>query len=100
VGAFEGCDLDGNGGLRLVLCADRTRAESSRLGNGGPSVRGRAFGIFDFTTSVTTLLASLITGEIWKHYGAPLPFALSAGLALVCALLLLASPKFRAAPGS
>jgi MFS family permease len=66
----------------------------------GPSVRGRAFGVFDFTTSVTTLLASLITGEIWKHYGAPLPFGLSAGLALVCALLLLASPKSRAAATS
>jgi MFS family permease len=63
----------------------------------GASVRGRAFGVFDFTTSVTTLLASLITGEIWKHYGAPLPFGLSAGLALVCALLLLASPKSRVA---
>jgi MFS family permease len=58
-----------------------------------PAVRGRAFGIFDFTTSVTTLLASVITGEIWKHFGAPLPFALSAGLALVCAVLLLVSPK-------
>jgi len=58
-----------------------------------PAIRGRAFGIFDFTTSVTTLLASVITGEIWKHYGAPLPFKLSAGLALVCAMLLLASPK-------
>lgn len=58
-----------------------------------PAIRGRAFGIFDFTTSVTTLLASVITGEIWKQYGAPLPFALSAGLALVCAVLLLASPK-------
>ena len=57
------------------------------------TVRGRAFGIFDFTTSVTTLLASLITGEVWKHYGAPLPFGLSAGLALVCAVLLLVSPK-------
>ncbi len=62
-----------------------------------PAVRGRAFGIFDFTTSVTTLLASVITGEIWKHYGAPLPFALSAGLALVCAVLLLVSPKDAAA---
>jgi hypothetical protein len=66
----------------------------------GASVRGRAFGIFDFTTSVTTLLASLITGEIWKHYGAPLPFGLSAGLALLCALMLLASPKSRAATSS
>ena len=56
-------------------------------------LRGRAFGIFDFTISVTTLMASLIMGELWKHYGAPLPFGLSAGLALVCALLLLISPK-------
>jgi MFS family permease len=66
----------------------------------GAGVRGRAFGVFDFTTSVTTLLASLITGEIWKHYGAPLPFGLSAGLALVCALLLLAAPKSPAAAPS
>ena len=62
-----------------------------------PAVRGRAFGIFDFTTSVTTLLASLLTGELWKHYGAPLPFGLSAGLALVCAVLLLVAPKPTAA---
>ncbi len=60
------------------------------------SVRGRAFGIFDFTTSVTTLLASVIMGELWKHYGAPLPFALSAGLALVCAVMLLVSAQPRA----
>jgi len=61
----------------------------------GPGVRGRAFGIFDFTTSVTTLLASLIMGVLWKHYGASLPFGLSAGLALVCAGLLLVSPRAR-----
>ena len=57
------------------------------------SIRGRAFGVFDFTTSVTTLLASVIMGEVWKHYGAPLPFAMSAALALVCAVLLLVGPK-------
>ena len=55
------------------------------------TLRGRAFGVFDFTASVTTLMASVIMGELWKHYGAPLPFGLSAGLALVCAVLLLAS---------
>ena len=78
-------------GLFYALTAPVLKALVSETVN--PLVRGRAFGIFDFTTSVTTLLASLITGELWKHYGAPLPFELSAGLALVCALLLLVSPK-------
>ncbi len=54
-----------------------------------PDVRGKAFGIFYFVTSVAALLASLLTGELWKHFGAPLPFALSAGLAALAASLLL-----------
>ena len=58
-------------------------------------VRGRAFGIYYFTTSIATLVASVATGELWKHYGAPIPFALSAALALVCSALLLASRKPR-----
>ena len=56
-------------------------------------VRGRAFGIYYFTTSIATLLASVATGELWKHYGAPVPFAFSAALALICSLLLLISRK-------
>lgn len=52
--------------------------------------RGRAFGIFAFVTSITALLASLLTGELWKHFGPSLPFYLSAGLAVVAALMLLA----------
>ena len=56
-------------------------------------VRGRAFGIYYFTTSIGTLLASVVTGELWKHYGAPVPLALSAALALVCSVLLLVSRK-------
>jgi MFS family permease len=52
-------------------------------------VRGRALGIYFFLTSLTTLLASLITGELWKAYGAPAPFFLSAGIAAVSALALL-----------
>jgi MFS family permease len=54
-------------------------------------VRGRAFGIYYFMTSIATLLASVVTGELWKHYGAPVPFGLSAALAVVCSLLLLIS---------
>jgi len=55
----------------------------------GQNVRGRALGIYFFVTSVATLAASLITGELWKHYGAGVPFYFSAGLAAVSAMLLL-----------
>ena len=58
-----------------------------------PEIRGRAFGIYYFATSVATLLASVLTGELWKHYGAALPFYLSATLAIVSAGLLLLSKK-------
>jgi MFS family permease len=54
----------------------------------GEQVRGRALGIYFFVTSVATLAASLITGELWKHYGAAIPFYFSAGMALVAAGLL------------
>lgn len=51
--------------------------------------RGRALGIYFFVTSVATLAASLITGELWKHYGAAIPFYFSAALAAISALLLM-----------
>jgi len=54
-----------------------------------PEVRGRALGIYFFLTSVTTLLASVITGELWKAYGAQIPFYLSSCIATVSAGLLL-----------
>jgi len=56
-----------------------------------PEVRGRALGVYYFVTSVATLAASLITGELWKHYGAGVPFYLSAGLAAISAVLLVFS---------
>ncbi|MFY9559685.1 MAG: MFS transporter [Terriglobales bacterium] len=54
-----------------------------------PEVRGRALGIYFFLTSVTTLLASVITGELWRVYGAQIPFYLSSAIATVSAVLLL-----------
>jgi MFS family permease len=54
-------------------------------------VRGRALGVYFFVTSVATLSASLITGQLWKHYGAAVPFYFSAAAALVAATLLLAA---------
>ena len=56
----------------------------------GNETRGRAFGIFFFVSSVAVLLSSIITGELWKHYGPRLPFYLSAGLAATAAGMLLA----------
>jgi len=56
----------------------------------GSDVRGRALGIYFFVTSITTLLASVITGALWKMYGAAVPFYLSAGIAGVSAVALLA----------
>jgi MFS family permease len=59
-------------------------------------VRGRALGVYFFITSVATLAASLITGELWKHYGPAFPFYLSAGIAVISAALLLITPAERA----
>ena len=52
-------------------------------------IRGRALGVYFFVTSVATLAASLLTGELWKHYGAGVPFYFSAGLAVVSGAMLL-----------
>jgi MFS family permease len=54
----------------------------------GENVRGRALGIYFFVTSVATLAASLITGGLWKHYGAAIPFYFSAAMALVASGIL------------
>jgi len=56
----------------------------------GIDVRGRALGIYFFITSVTTLLASILTGALWKIYGAAVPFYFSAVLAAAAAIALLA----------
>ncbi len=54
-----------------------------------PEVRGRALGIYFFLTSVTTLLASIVTGELWKVYGPQIPFYFSSAIAAASAVLLL-----------
>ncbi|MGO9085779.1 MAG: MFS transporter [Candidatus Sulfotelmatobacter sp.] len=52
-------------------------------------IRGRALGIYFFVTSVATLAASLITGELWKHLGAGIAFYVSAALAATSAALFM-----------
>jgi MFS family permease len=58
----------------------------------GQDVRGRALGLYFFVTSVATLAASLITGGLWKYYGASVAFYVSAALAVVSAALLMVAP--------
>lgn len=55
-----------------------------------PGSRGRAFGLFYSFTSIAALLSSVITGQLWKHYGAALPFYVSAATAATAAVMLLA----------
>lgn len=61
------------------------------VGEADDRTRGRALGIYFFVTSLATLAASLITGELWKHYGARIPFYFSAATAVLAAALLQAS---------
>ncbi len=58
-----------------------------------PEARGRAFGIFYFVTSITALFSSVITGELWKHFGPSVPFYVSAGTAALAALMVVVAPR-------
>jgi MFS family permease len=51
--------------------------------------RGKAIGLFYLVSGITALLASLITGGLWKEFGAQVPFYLSAGLAALSGGMLL-----------
>jgi MFS family permease len=57
-----------------------------------PEIRGRALGIYAFSTSIATLSASIIAGELWKYHGPRFPFYLSAGIAVIAAGMLMISP--------
>ncbi len=52
-------------------------------------MRGRALGVYFSVTSIAALLASVITGELWKVYGPRLPLFISSCTAVGCAVLLL-----------
>lgn len=56
------------------------------------TLRGGAFGIYYFITSVMALVASAVTGALWKLFGARVPFMVSAALALAGAMMLVMTP--------
>jgi MFS family permease len=65
-----------------------------------PEVRGRALGIYFFASSMAILAASLITGELWKHFGPRIPFLLSAAIAVLSAGILVVSYSDKAGGGT
>ena len=63
-----------------------------------PEVRGRALGIYFSVTSIAALLASVITGELWKMFGPRLPFYFSSLTAITAAALLILGRWQQASP--
>lgn len=63
-----------------------------------PEVRGRALGIYFSVTSIAALLASVITGELWKMFGPQLPFHVSSLTAITAAALLIVGRWQQAGP--
>lgn len=66
-------------GAEKALVADMVRAQQ----------RGTAFGLYNLAFSITVLPASLLMGFVWKVWGAPTAFLLSAALGIVAAVTLL-----------
>jgi MFS family permease len=60
-------------------------------------LRGRAFGAYNFVVGVTALPAGLLTGALWRSFGARVSLTTGAAIAGVSAILLLAwnTSRFR-----
>ncbi len=52
------------------------------------SRRGTAFGVYNAVTGLGALAASIVFGELWKWFGAPIAFGVGAALAFVATALL------------
>jgi MFS family permease len=72
-------------GAEKALIADLTPAER----------RGAAFGWYNAVTGIGGLTASVLFGELYEHYGAPVAFMTGAALAGAAAVLLLPVPTDR-----
>src|SRR6266550_8310177 len=69
-------------GAEKALIADLTPADR----------QGAAFGWYNATTGIGALIASVLFGELYEHFGAPVAFMTGAALAGVAAVLLLFIP--------
>lgn len=56
-------------------------------------LRGSAYGIYNFTVSITVLPASLMMGLLWSTLGPRVAFLVGAGLAMAASLILASIPR-------
>jgi MFS family permease len=59
------------------------------------NLRGTAYGIFNAALGIAAFPASLLAGLLWDWYGAPAPFLVGGGLAVMAAIGLVVIPKDR-----
>lgn len=83
-GAFAGIALWGghmalSQGLLAKLVADQAPAEA----------RGTAFGVYNLSTGMALLAASVVAGLLWDAYGPTATFLAGAAFALVAAIMLI-----------
>jgi MFS family permease len=58
-------------------------------GTAPATLRGTAFGFFNFVSGIAMLIASVLAGALWDAFGAAATFTAGAGLCAVAGLLLL-----------
>lgn len=58
-----------------------------------PELRGTAFGLFNLVCGVAMLVASVLAGVIWDHFGSSATFLSGAAFALLALLALATAPK-------
>ncbi|MEJ7577939.1 MAG: MFS transporter [Pyrinomonadaceae bacterium] len=66
-------------GAEKALVADLVPAEK----------RGTAYGLYNLAFSITVLPASVLMGQMWKHFGAQTAFLVSAAVGTIAAVMLL-----------
>src|SRR5262245_11129782 len=69
-------------GAEKALLADLTQIEG----------RGTSFGWYNAVTGIGALIASIVFGELYEHFGAPVAFMTGAALAGAAAVLLMLIP--------
>jgi MFS family permease len=55
-----------------------------------PELKGTAFGFFNVTSGLATLVASLVAGELWDRFGAGTTFYAGAGFCIATLIALVA----------
>lgn len=67
-------------GIFAALVADACSAD----------LRGTAFGLFNLTTGIALLIASVIAGAVWEAFGPTATFLMAAGITLLAGMVTLA----------